>query len=227
MNDGRPKRARFVMAVLAALVLASDGWAQANETAGPGRDLATPAGEAPKDPHAWEQTPLQGVSDEPRGRARPTRVDGDEVSVLPFFLWTGVIVLAICGALTLVRRVFPGASSLFPNPAINVIGRRAISANASVVLVEVGNRILRLGVSKDGLLYMGDISDPVEIALVKGKAVEARVDSETRTFHEELAAGVKEGEEAPKPPPPTVEERDGDIRAELDQIKRTLEGWKA
>lgn len=221
MNDGRPKGARFARVLLAALVLATAVRAQANEPVGPPREGA--ATELP----AWEQEPLKELKDAPKGRGRPETTGSGEVSVLPFFLWTGVIVLAICGALVLVRRVFPGARSLFPNPAINVVGRRAISGNASVVLVEVGNRILRLGVSKDSLLYMGDISDPVEIALVKGKAVEARPDSATRTFREELAAGVKEGEEAPKPPPPTTDEREGDIRAELDQIKRTLEGWKA
>ena len=228
MNDGRPKGARFVRIVLAVLVLAAaSARAQGGEPAGPSRDEASTVGETPKDPHAWEQTPIEGLKDEPKDRGRPETIGGGEVSVLPFFLWTGVIVLAICGALVLVRRVFPGARSLFPNPAINVIGRRAITGTASVVLVEVGNRILRLGVSKDSLLYMGDITDPLEIALVKGKAVEARPDSATRTFREELAAGVKEGEEAPKPPSPTTEEREGDIRAELDQIKRTLEGWKA
>lgn len=228
MDDGRPKGARFARMILAVLVLTTaSARAQGGEPAGPSRGEASTVGEAPKDPHAWEQEPIKGFEDVPKGRGRPETTGSGEVSVLPFFLWTGVIVLAICGALVLVRRVFPGARSLFPNPAINVIGRRAITGSASVVLVEVGNRILRLGVSKDSLLYMGDITDPLEIALVKGKAVEARPDSATRTFREELAAGVKEGEEAPKPPPPTTEEREGDIRAELDQIKRTLEGWKA
>jgi|GEM_PF-4505345 len=220
--------ARFVRILLAALVLATaNARAQGGEPAGPSRGEASTGGEVVKDPHAWEQEPIKGLQDVPKGRGRPETTGSDEVSVLPFFLWTGVIVLAICGALFLVRRVFPGARSLFPNPAINVIGRRAISGTASVVLVEVGNRILRLGVSKDTFLYMGDISDPVEIALVKGKSIEARPDSATRTFRDELAAGVKEAEEAPKPPPPTNDEREGDIRAELDQIKRTLEGWKA
>lgn len=224
MRDGRPTTARFVVTVLAALTVASAAPAQSNETAGPTEEAA--AGEASKAPSDWEQQPID-LKEETRGPGQPRRRAQDDLSVLPFFLWTGVIVLAICGALVLVRRVFPGAGSLFPNPAINVIGRRAIAANASIVLVEVGNRILRLGVSKDGLIYMGEIADPVEVALVKGKAVEAKPDSATRTFQEELAAGVKEGEEAPKPPPPSAEEREGDIRAELSQIKRTLEGWRA
>ncbi len=225
MTVGVARSARFD-GFLAVLVLTSSlAWAQGKEPAGPTREEAS--GAAATDKKTFEDDPYDPRKESaPSGAAQPAKTSG-EISVLPFFFWTGVIVLAIGGAAALVRRIFPGAKSLFPSTAIQVIGRRAISSTAAVVLVEVGNRILRLGVSKDGLLYMGEISDPVEIALVKGKVAEGKADSATRTFQEELVAGVKEAEKAPKPPPPSPEEKEDDIRAELNQIRRTLDGWKA
>lgn len=221
MTLGMARNARFDGFLAVLVLLASLACAQGNEPAGPKREEAS--GAAAK---SFEDEKLNLEEGKPAGAAKPAKTSG-EVSVLPFFFWTGVIVLAIGGAAALVRRIFPGAKSLFPSTAIQVIGRRAISSTAAVVLVEVGNRILRLGVSKDGLLYMGEISDADEIAVVKGKVTEGKPDSATRSFQEELVAGVKEAEKAPKPPPPSPEEKEDDIRAELDQIRRTLDGWKA
>ncbi|MCB9851310.1 MAG: flagellar biosynthetic protein FliO [Phycisphaerales bacterium] len=80
-------------------------------------------------------------------------------------------VLALIATLTvLVRRYLPAARPIAAD-ALKVVGRAPISAKQSAILLHVGNRLVLVGVSGEGMRTLAEITDPQEVSLLLGRTV--------------------------------------------------------
>lgn len=136
-----------------------------------------------------------------------------------------VIVLLLTGLVVMARRLVPGARRFGASDAIQVLGKRALTPQASLFLVQVGKRVLRVGVAKDGLSYLGEIADADEVALVRGQCLGAPAES---GFREALEARTKEEPPAAAPQPPEDASTGADaVKNELEAIRKVVNGWRA
>lgn len=79
------------------------------------------------------------------------------------------LVLALVLALYwLARRFLPGQAARGPAGGLKVLGRLALAPRKGLVLVQVGARILVLGVSEQGVNSLASIEDPQEVAQLLG-----------------------------------------------------------
>lgn len=81
--------------------------------------------------------------------------------------------LALVLALVLVlywlaRRFLPGQAARGPAGGLKVLGRLALGPRKGLVLVQVGARVLVLGVSEQGVNSLANIDDPQEVARLAG-----------------------------------------------------------
>lgn len=79
-----------------------------------------------------------------------------------------LILAAVFGTAFLWRKHGPGVTPGLPRDAVDPLGRRAIDARQSLLLVRIGSRILVLGSSPAGLQTLSEITDPVEVDLLAG-----------------------------------------------------------
>lgn len=168
-----------------------------------------------------EQLPAFG-SAAPTDGATPARRAATELSLVPFFLYAGVVLLALFGAIALVRRFGQRGNWFAPAGPIKILARRAIGPSQSLLLVEVGNRVLRLGLTRDGMVYLGEIVEAEEIARIKGAAEAERPDSVTSNFSAALQTSTRELAAEPGAPAPG---RLDDVKQELASIRRAVQGW--
>lgn len=192
--------------VLAMLCLVAPAWAQ---------DAGSPAGS--------EQQPAFGRPATSDSAPAARRGVGD-VSVTPFFLTTGLVLLALVGALSLLKKVAAQKRWLASSEAIQVVGRRALGPNQSLLLVEVGSRILRVGLTKDSMVYLGETVDAEEVARIKGRSQADRPEPTAPTFQRALDASASEleGGKAEEPAPSRLTE----VKRELASIRSAVLGWR-
>ncbi len=138
-----------------------------------------------------------------------------------------VLVLLVAGLIVVTRKAIPGARRFGASSAIEILGRRSLTPQAQLFLVQIGRRVLRVGVAKDGLSYMGEVADADEVALIRGQCLGT---SEASAFKEALATQEKR-EEAPAPKvvaeEPVVEEPAEAVKNELEAIRKVVNGWRA
>lgn len=81
-----------------------------------------------------------------------------------------VIVLAAIGIATVVllKKRHPQLAGNLPREVCDVLGRRRIDPRTSICLVRLGNRLLVLGSTPDGVTSLAEIDDPVEIDQLAG-----------------------------------------------------------
>jgi len=171
------------------------------------------AAEQPAERHAFENEPVFGGGEGAPADARPVSAWGAFGS---FVGYTLVIVLLLFGLLYAVKRFIPGARGLAATDAIQVLGRRHLTPQASLYLVQIGRRVMRVGLTKDGMSYLGEIADPDEVALVRGQCM-GKVES--GAFKEALTTHL---EPAPEPEPETAKS----VRNEIDSIREVVDGWR-
>lgn len=163
----------------------------------------------------------------------------DEPSLLAVAFWTGAVLLAFAAGTAALRRWWPGARRFFPSEAIRVLGRRALTPAHTLYLVEIGYRVLRVGCTKEGITYLGEISDRDEVALVKTQATAGYKESESQSFRRALDGSLREAERSapgvthteaavsdPAVPDPLVEPGAAELKDELSQIRKTIERWR-
>lgn len=185
----------------------------------PSAATPTAATPAPAGPSAFEAQPAFGpegaaVKDVPGGRA------GAEGTNLGMYLTgVGTVLLLLAGAVGLAR-AWARRRGLVASSAIRPLGLRAIAPGASLVLVEVGRRVLRVGLHRQGMTYLGEVVDPEEVALVKSQCAATGVaapESFTRTLDE----AVRSYEGAPAAVQRRTELID-DIRSEIGRIQGSI-----
>ena len=86
----------------------------------------------------------------------------------PYAALAGVLAL-IVAASAVFKRYVPAARSL-ATEALRVVGRTPLSAKQFAVLLQVGRRLVLVGVTADSVRTLTEITDAEEVALVLGKA---------------------------------------------------------
>ncbi|KAF0244342.1 MAG: flagellar biosynthesis protein [Planctomycetota bacterium] len=178
------------------------------------------------DRHAFEkELAFGGDGESAPADARPASAWG---TIGSFAGYAIVLVLLVAGLTVLTKKIVPGARRFGSSDAIQVLGRRNLTPHASLFLVQVGRRVLRVGVAKDALTFMGEVADADEVALIRGQCMGT---NEASAFKEALAAQTK-----PEPQPaeaaPVVEEApaaapEDAVRNELEAIRKVVNGWRA
>lgn len=173
---------------------------------------ASALAQEPADRHGFEKDlTFSGPENAAPADARPATAWGAFASLAG----TTLVILLLLGALLYcVKRFAPGLRGRGPSAAIQVLGSRVLTPGASLFLVQIGRRLVRVGVGKDGMTYLGEIADADEIAYVRGQC-EGKAEE---GFREALAA--KQVEE------PAVEAPAPAVKSELDSIRETVEAWK-
>lgn len=181
------------------------------------------------DRHAFEkELAFGGDGDSAPADARPASAWG---TIGSFAGYAIVLVLLVAGLIVLTKKVVPGARRFGASEAIQVLGRRNLTPQASLFLVQVGRRVLRVGVAKDALTFMGEVADADEVALIRGQCLGT---SEASAFKEALAAQTKtEKQQTPaaEAAPAVVEAPEAApedaVRNELEAIRKVVNGWRA
>jgi flagellar biogenesis protein FliO len=164
--------------------------------------------------------------------ARPAAEWG---AILPFMGWTALI-LALLGAGAFVaRRVIPAARRRLGGDAVRLLVRRTLTPQHSVLLVEVGPRLLLLGATKTGLTALTEFRDPEEIARVRARCPGEVGEVSATAFEDSLKTSLREYETAPAAAAPAAapaadeigdSSRLRDAMNEIEAIKKMMSAWK-
>lgn len=103
-------------------------------------------------------------------------VGGSLAIVLGVFL-----VIAWCA-----RRVQPGASSVLPKEAVEVLGRVPLAGRQQLHLVRVGSKLVLVAMSPADVVALTEITDPLEIEQLCGLCRRGSTTSASAAFREAL-----------------------------------------
>lgn len=93
------------------------------------------------------------------------------------------IVGLILGLAKVLKKHNPLLGAVLPGSVIELLGRRMIDQRHAVHFIRIGERILVVGASMDGLRTLAEITDPVEIDRISGECRVQSVESNlTRSF---------------------------------------------
>jgi len=114
------------------------------------------------------------VEQEKRTLIRSTRsVPGEpEAPATPRRIWDkmliGLLMLGgiLWGGLYLMKKLMPGGRQLFTTPAMEVLGRSHLDPQRYLALVRVGERVVVVGVSPDGIRPVTEFASPEEVAQI-------------------------------------------------------------
>lgn len=84
--------------------------------------------------------------------------------VSQMLLALGLVLALVLALYWLARRFLPGATGLGQTPGLKVLGRLALGPKKGLVLVEVGQRVLVLGLGEQDITLLATIDDPAEVA---------------------------------------------------------------
>ncbi len=164
----------------------------------------------------------EGTGNEQRDIGDPdTEVDFVELGI-----WTAVVIVLIFGVFYLLKKFLPATRKLFSQPGMEVLSRISLTRNGSLFLVEVGDRILRIGVTGEEMTYMGEVSDPDEVARLKS---ECNTDGDGRTDFSDTFSSVFGNREA-RAPEGGSGETSGTKLEELNQeisgLQQMIKSWR-
>ncbi|MGE3164245.1 MAG: flagellar biosynthetic protein FliO [Planctomycetota bacterium] len=143
----------IVAAVLGGL---TSGQEAAPETAKP---VSVDSGRTVGDSLERASTPSSPATDE--ARARVGRITaGDYFRVLG---WLLVVVVLAVGTIAGLRRLQRGAGGERAGRLMEVVGRTALTSKHQLAAVRVGERLLIVGISPDGVHGISEITDPREV----------------------------------------------------------------
>lgn len=74
----------------------------------------------------------------------------------------------IVGGAKLFKKHIPGATRYLPPEAVQVLGKRPLDYKQHVYLLRCGSKILIIGASAQGLVTLGEITEPVEVDYLAG-----------------------------------------------------------
>ena len=140
-----------------------------------------------------------------------------------FFFWSVAVLGLMCVLFVVLRRVLKNSRYLLPGGLINVLARKPLSKHQEIFLIELGARIFVIGSTREGLVTLGDISDPDQVAAIKSRCGVRTGDSVEATFRDSLRQGLLESER----PPGGDGDRLENILGELAEMKKTVRRWRA
>lgn len=92
----------------------------------------------------------------------------------------------------LMRKSGPKPSSLLPNEAVAVLGRVPLAARNFAHLLQVGNKLVLVSVTPDGVTPITEVTDPIEVQRLLGLCLRDSQPSTTVEFHNVLEKLSKE-----------------------------------
>lgn len=104
----------------------------------------------------------------------------------PYLALLAVLGLIVAASMAFKRWV-PATRPVSPN-TLRVLGRVAIAAKQSAVLLHVGRRVVLVGVSTDNVRPLAEIRDPDEVAALLGQSA---VQNQTAGFEQALAREIE------------------------------------
>lgn len=84
------------------------------------------------------------------------------------------------------RRLNPGATSLLPNEAVEVLGRAPLAGRQQMQLVRVGHKLLLVAITPSGVVPLTEINDAAEIEHLSGLCRRGQSSSASAAFREAL-----------------------------------------
>ncbi|MBI3271529.1 MAG: flagellar biosynthetic protein FliO [Planctomycetes bacterium] len=234
MLDARKKSTALPALVLTAVLLAAGRLAAEPPSANPGAPAPSapaagsdapaaprPGPGAAAPPSAFEAEPALPPEGNPSTPA-PGRKSASE-NFDPATYAAGVaLVLLLLAACAGFARAWARKAGGAASPAIRPLARRSIAPDASVCLVEVGRKVLRVGLHRGGMVYLGEVSEPEEVALLRSQCVEG---TRGEPFGKTLQEAVAAAEQAPAPRL-RHEERMAELRAELARMHESITGMR-
>ncbi|MBI5368458.1 MAG: flagellar biosynthetic protein FliO, partial [Planctomycetes bacterium] len=100
--------------------------------------------------------------------APPPRVGRSEPALTTYLAGVAVVLLLLAGRVGLAQ-TWGRRRGLTASSAIRLLGQRNVGPGASVCLVEVGARILRLGLHREGMVFLGEVADAAEVAALRAQ----------------------------------------------------------
>lgn len=157
-----------------------------------------------------------------RGSRRLAERPESGPNLVGFLVWTTVVVGLLLGTFMLLRRFGRNSRFLAGGGVIQVLARRSVGVRQELILVEVGPRLLVVGSSREGMRTLGEFNNPDEVAQVRAALPGRKGDSAPEAFRESLREGLREAEK-----PAAGGELVESITGELDDLRKTVKGWRA
>lgn len=93
-----------------------------------------------------------------------------------------VVLGLIVGGAKLFKKHLPGAARFLPPEAVQVLGKRPLDYKQMIYLLRCGSKILVVGASPQGLVTLGEITEPVEVDYLAGLCKTGDEQSGGQTF---------------------------------------------
>lgn len=140
-------------------------------------------------------------------------------------LWTMVLsVMVVLGLIGLLYYLFKKFSPTIPRvrsgKAIQFLARRYLDTRNSLSLVKVGNRILVVGITPDGMTLLTEISDEEEMQGIIANLPPEQISSKQGSFLEILRNAFRREE------PTREEEEFAKIGIEVEKVRKQVEDLK-
>lgn len=94
----------------------------------------------------------------------------------------------------LVRRSGPKPTTPLPRDAVAVLGRTPLAGSHFAHLVQLGNKLVLISVSPDGVSPLAEVTEPHEVHRLLGLCLRNQKHSSTAEFHKVLEQLAREGE---------------------------------
>jgi len=193
-----------------------------DEAAEVGR-TANPAVESTPEENS-RTTPPDGTFRDWLGSDSPTEGDAiDGPNWWAMAAWLAFIVALIYVLAVVVRKVAPGSARMFSSRSVLVRGRTFIAPKQSLVLVEVGKRILVLGVTQQTITLVSEITDPDEVSSIKQAAASEENRSISSGFRDIFRRATRETRQT------TEQATQGSlagVKDDLDELLRRTQAWR-
>jgi len=134
--------------------------------------------------------PTEGKSI-PEGRARPFSMPKIE-SFATASSGLAIVVGLFLVCMWLLRRSGPKPTSPLPSEAVAVLGRIPLAARNFAHLLQVGNKLVLVAITPDGVAPITEVTDPVEVQRMLGVCLRNNKQSTTAEFHNVLEKLAKE-----------------------------------
>ncbi len=125
------------------------------------------------------------------GRARPFSMPKIE-SFATASSGLAIVVGLFLVCMWLLRRSGPKPTSQLPSEAVAVLGRVPLAARNFAHLLQVGNKLVLVAITPDGVAPITEVTDPVEVQRMLGLCLRNHKQSTTAEFHNVLEKLAKE-----------------------------------
>lgn len=195
---------------------------------------ATPSSVPSASPDSTLSPPASDFSDQPSKSLRDVESGNDEAPATDYTGpsggdWFGVVgwLLAIMALIYVVavifRRLAPGATRMFNSRAMKVLARTYVSPKQSLLLVEIGNRLLVLAHSSESITRVSEITEPDELDLIRQITSDEGAQSVSTNFRDIFRRSEQRTTESAREG--TTESLDG-LKGELDDLLRKTNEWR-